>query len=65
MNAPERLPVPAEPDHKALGAFAETAWNERILPQLRDYVAIPSKSPMFDPDWEKNGLPDKVVRDAA
>jgi acetylornithine deacetylase/succinyl-diaminopimelate desuccinylase-like protein len=65
MNAPERLPVPAEPNHEALAAFAETAWNERILPQLKDYVAIPAKSPMFDPDWEKNGLIDKVVRDAA
>ena len=65
MNAPERLPVPAEPDHAALAAFAETAWSERILPQLTDYVAIPAKSPLFDADWEKHGLLDKVVRDAA
>ena len=65
MNAPERLPVPAEPDTKALAAFSETAWNARILPQLKDYVAIPAKSPMFDADWEKHGLLDKVVRDAA
>ena len=65
MNAPERLPVPAEPDHKGLAAFAETAWNERILPQLKDYVAVPAKSPMFDADWEAHGLIDKVVRDAA
>jgi acetylornithine deacetylase/succinyl-diaminopimelate desuccinylase-like protein len=65
MNAPERLPVPAEPDNAALGAFAEAAWNERILPQLKAYVAIPAKSPMFDPEWEQHGLLDKVVRDAA
>ena len=65
MNAPERLPVPAEPDAAALAAFANTAWDERILPQLKDYVAIPAKSPMFDADWEKHGLLDKVVRDAA
>ncbi|MFL6679632.1 MAG: M20/M25/M40 family metallo-hydrolase, partial [Burkholderiaceae bacterium] len=65
MNAPERLPVPAEPDAKALSAFSETAWNARILPQLKDYVAIPAKSPMFDADWEQHGLLDKVVRDAA
>ena len=65
MNAPERLPVPAEPDNAALAAFADTAWNERILPQLKDYVAIPAKSPMFDADWENRGLLDKVVRDAA
>ena len=65
MNAPERLPVPIEPDNAALSAFAETAWNERILPQLKDYVAIPAKSPLFDADWEEHGLLDKVVRDAA
>ena len=55
MNAPDRLPIPAEPDSAALAAFANTAWSERILPQLVDYVAIPSKSPMFDPEWEKHG----------
>ena len=65
MNAPERLPFPAEPDNAALAAFSNTAWNERILPQLIDYVAIPAKSPMFDPEWEQHGLLDKVVRDAA
>ena len=61
----DRLPASAQPDAKALGAFANTAWNERILPQLKDYVAIPAKSPLFDANWEKHGLLDKVVRDAA
>ena len=61
----DRLPASAQPDAKALGAFASSAWNERILPQLKDYVAIPAKSPLFDADWEKHGLLDKVVRDAA
>jgi acetylornithine deacetylase/succinyl-diaminopimelate desuccinylase-like protein len=63
MNAPERLS--AEPDTRALAAFSETAWSQRILPQLKDYVAIPAKSPMFDADWEQHGLIDRVVRDAA
>jgi len=63
MNAPERLP--AQPDANALGAFAESAWNERILPQLTEYIAIPAKSPMFDAQWEAHGLIDRVVRDAA
>jgi len=65
VNARDCLPIPTHPDNAALGAFAQTAWNERILPQLRDYVAIPAKSPMFDADWEQNGLLDKVARDAA
>ena len=63
MNAPERLP--ATPDPKALAAFSATAWEERILPQLKDYIAVPAKSPMFDAEWEAHGLLDRVVRDAA
>ena len=58
--------LPLQPDEAtALGRFAETAWDERILPALTDYVAVPSKSPMFDADWAANGLIDRVVRDAA
>jgi acetylornithine deacetylase/succinyl-diaminopimelate desuccinylase-like protein len=49
----------------ALGRHAELAWDERILPALADYVAIPAKSPMFDADWATHGLIDRVVRDAA
>jgi acetylornithine deacetylase/succinyl-diaminopimelate desuccinylase-like protein len=63
MNAPERLAT--QPDTHALAAFSETAWSQRILPQLKDYVAIPAKSPMFDAEWEQHGLIDRVVRDAA
>jgi len=60
MNAPIR---PAEA--AALAAFADTAWDQRIVPALTEYIAIPAKSPMFDADWVKNGFVDRVVRDAA
>ncbi len=60
MNAPTRTAEAA-----ALAAFAGTAWDERIVPALTDYIAIPAKSPMFDADWAKNGFVDRVVRDAA
>src|ERR1700753_2176817 len=30
-------------------------WDDSILAQLIEYVRIPNKSPMFDPQWEKNG----------
>ena len=46
MNAPAR---PAEA--AALSAFADRAWDERIVPALTDYIAVPAKSPMFDADW--------------
>jgi acetylornithine deacetylase/succinyl-diaminopimelate desuccinylase-like protein len=62
MNAPDKLP-PLDPAQ--LGQFVEQAWTERIVPSLRDYIAIPAKSPMFDADWAARGLIDKVVRDAA
>ncbi|MDE1947304.1 MAG: M20 family metallopeptidase [Burkholderiales bacterium] len=57
MNAPDR--------HLPLAAFTARAWDERILPQLVDYIAVPAKSPMFDPDWQAHGYIDRVVRDAA
>ena len=60
MNAPTR------PDEAAaLAAFADTAWNERIVPALTEYIAVPAKSPMFDADWARHGFLDRVVRDAA
>lgn len=40
-------------------------WDREILPQLRDYIAIPAKSPMFDPRWAEHGHIDAVVRNAA
>jgi acetylornithine deacetylase/succinyl-diaminopimelate desuccinylase-like protein len=65
MNARDPL-QPLQPDEAtALAAYADRAWDERIVPALTDYIAIPAKSPMFDADWQKNGFLDKVVRDAA
>ena len=60
MNAPLGIAEAA-----ALAAHTDRAWDERIVPALTDYIEVPAKSPMFDPDWEKHGLLDRVVRDAA
>jgi acetylornithine deacetylase/succinyl-diaminopimelate desuccinylase-like protein len=62
MNAPDKLPTL---DSATLGRFVDDAWRERIVPQLTEYIAVPAKSPLFDPDWQAHGLIDKVVRDAA
>lgn len=35
-------------------AFVDDQW-EQALPVLMDYIAIPARSPMFDPDWESTG----------
>jgi acetylornithine deacetylase/succinyl-diaminopimelate desuccinylase-like protein len=60
MNAPAR-----QAEVAALAAFSERAWDERIVPALIDYIAVPAKSPMFDADWAAHGHLDRVVRDAA
>jgi len=41
------------------------AWDGDIVRQLTDYIAIPAKSPMFDPQWAEHGHIDRVVRNAA
>ncbi len=65
MNARDPL-LPLQPDEaSAIADFAAQAWDERIVPALTDYIAIPAKSPMFDADWANNGYIERVVRDAA
>ena len=41
------------------------AWDNDILAQLQAYIAVPSKSPMFDADWAQHGYLDTVMRNAA
>jgi acetylornithine deacetylase/succinyl-diaminopimelate desuccinylase-like protein len=60
MNAPIR---PAEA--RALAAYADEAWDQRIVPALTEYIGVPAKSPMFDAHWAEHGLLDRVVLDAA
>ena len=65
MNARDpNLPL-ARDEAGALAAFADQAWEQRILPALTDYIAVPAKSPAYDADWQAHGLLDKVVRAAA
>jgi acetylornithine deacetylase/succinyl-diaminopimelate desuccinylase-like protein len=52
-------------DHDELRAFVERKWNDEIVPALTDYIAIPAKSPAFDPEWVKHGYLERVVQDAA
>ena len=63
MNAPS-LPIESAA-LAGISAFADEAWDQRIVPALSDYIAVPAKSPMFDAAWAEHGLIDRVVRDAA
>ncbi len=62
MNAP--LPASVFEPARALAEVSQT-WQREILPQLRDYIAIPAKSPLFDPQWAAHGHIDAAVRQAA
>ena len=42
-----------------------TQWDDDIVQQITDYIAIPAKSPTFDSDWAKHGFIDTVMRNAA
>src|SRR4029079_11458802 len=47
-------------------ADSATKWTEElfassIVPTLVDYIKIPNKSAMFDPDWRKHGHMDKAT----
>ena len=42
--------------------FVNQMWGDSIIPELCDYIRIPNKSPMFDPDWEEHGYMDQAVQ---
>jgi acetylornithine deacetylase/succinyl-diaminopimelate desuccinylase-like protein len=64
MNA--RLPASALPlEPQALQSQVDAAWRDSIVPELQRYIAVPAKSPMFDPDWAAHGLLERVLQNAA
>ena len=44
-----------------LQSFVNGFWDQEILPTIQDYIRIPNVSPVFDPDWERNGHMDKAL----
>ncbi|WP_322994416.1 M20 family metallopeptidase [Castellaniella sp.] len=66
MDTPHiNMIAPVGLDPQQLQAFINEQWDREIVPALERYIAIPAKSPAFDPDWVRNGYIDQVVRDAA
>jgi acetylornithine deacetylase/succinyl-diaminopimelate desuccinylase-like protein len=49
-------------DSAAIKQFVKTAWNDRIVPALREYITIPNQSPGFDPHWREHGHMERAVR---
>jgi acetylornithine deacetylase/succinyl-diaminopimelate desuccinylase-like protein len=36
-------------------------WTSSIVPTLEQYIRIPNQSPLFDPDWKRNGHMHRAV----
>ncbi|MDE2604449.1 MAG: M20 family metallopeptidase [Burkholderiales bacterium] len=66
MNAPlhRELPATVLDSARALDQVTRQ-WDGDILRQLTDYIAIPAKSPGFDPQWRQHGYIETVLRNAA
>lgn len=48
-------------DPKRIEHFVATLWNDSIQEALVEYIRIPNKSPLFDPEWERNGHMEEAV----
>jgi len=48
-------------DAHTLARHVADRWKRDIIPRLTEYVAIPAKSPLFDPDWIAHGHIDRAV----
>ncbi|MBF0276877.1 MAG: M20/M25/M40 family metallo-hydrolase [SAR324 cluster bacterium] len=49
-------------DTKQISDFVNSFWDENITPTLMEYIEVPNKSPVFDPDWEANGHMEKALQ---
>jgi len=43
-------------------SFINEIWDKSITPTLMEYIRIPNKSPLFDPEWKKHGHMDNAVQ---
>lgn len=49
----------------AIQNFVNSLWDQEIVPQLIDYIRIPNKSPLFDPQWREHGYMEQAVQQLA
>ena len=41
--------------------LVDETWTSSIVPTLEQYIRIPNQSPLFDPDWKRNGHMHRAV----
>ena len=39
----------------------DTFWESEVMPTLHRYIEIPNQSPLFDPEWKRNGHMNRAV----
>src|SRR5436189_310361 len=39
----------------------DETWSSSIVPTLQQYISIPNQSPLYDPDWRRNGYMHQAV----
>ena len=44
-----------------LQQYCNEIWDNSVVQELIDYIRIPNKSPMFDPDWQAHGYMEEAV----
>jgi len=42
--------------------FVNEMWDTSIIPEISEYIKVPNKSPLFDPDWETHGYMEQAVQ---
>ena len=60
--APDEPPLESGMDSSAAQAQIDALWDDSVVPALSEFISIPSQSPLFDPEWETNGLLDQSVQ---
>lgn len=48
-------------DSSRVRKLVDQTWDESIVPTLCEYVKIPNKSPLFDPQWQDHGHMDAAA----
>ena len=48
-------------DASKVSRFVSGMWDDSIIPQLCEYIKIPNKSPLFDPEWAEHGHMEEAV----
>ena len=48
-------------DAEMVDDHIEAVWTTDVIPVMYDYIAIPNKSPAFDPQWAEHGHMDRAT----